>query len=62
MRLGVTLLVAITALAGCSTGSWPEASPAFTPQAQCERNGGRWHADPSYPFCEYQTDGEWPLR
>jgi hypothetical protein len=44
---------------GCSTsGRSPAASPAFTPQAECERNGGWWHADKN--FCEYQSPG--PVR
>jgi len=49
------MLLRIFALAGCSAASWPAASPAFTPQAECERNGGWWHADMG--FCEYQSPG-----
>ena len=53
-------MLGIALMAGCSTaGSWPAASPAFTPRAECERNGGRWHADKN--FCEYQSPG-FPLR
>jgi hypothetical protein len=31
----------------------PAASPAFTLAEQCERDGGRWHADKN--VCEYQA-------
>jgi hypothetical protein len=44
-------------LAGCaehmSAGS---ASPAFSPPAECDRNGGVWRA--AHNFCEYQSPGE----
>jgi hypothetical protein len=50
--LGATIFTAVL-FAGCSTGGWPAASPAFTPKAECERNGGWWHADMN--FCEYQA-------
>jgi len=47
-------LIAAMLLAGCSTsGTSPSASPAFTPQAECERNGGWWRAEMN--FCEYQS-------
>jgi hypothetical protein len=47
-------LIAVMLLAGCSTyGTSPSASPAFTPQAECERNGGWWRAEMN--FCEYQS-------
>ncbi len=47
------LLCVVPFLAACSTsgGPAPAASPAFTPQAQCERNGGWWHPDSG--ICEY---------
>jgi ABC-type glycerol-3-phosphate transport system substrate-binding protein len=61
MRLAVILLLAAAALTGCSAASSPSASPAFTPQAECERTGGWWHPDPNYAFCEYQSPGL-PLR
>ena len=54
-RVSTIVLLGVVALAGCSTGSWPAASPAFTPQAECERNGGWWHTDMN--FCEYQSPG-----
>ena len=54
------LLIAITALAGCSAAASPAASPAFAPQAECERNGGWWHADMG--FCEYQAPSAPPAR
>jgi hypothetical protein len=55
------LLIAAGLLAGCSMNATsPAASPAFTPQAECERNGGWWHADMN--FCEYQTPGGVPVR
>lgn len=49
------LLIALITLAGCAGAAAPAASPAFTPQAECQRNGGRWHADMG--FCEYQSPG-----
>jgi hypothetical protein len=57
-RLVEATVVAALFLAGCSTAGWPAASPAFTPQAECERNGGWWHSDMTY--CEYQSPG--PVR
>jgi len=59
--LGVTLLVGTLLLAGCAAAadSSPSASPAFTPRAECERNGGWWRD--SMSFCEYQTPG-FPFR
>jgi len=57
-RLAALTLVATLALAGCSLSASPSASPAFTPQAECERNGGWWHTDMN--FCEYQSPG--PVR
>jgi hypothetical protein len=49
-------------LAGCATTSSPSASPPFSPQGECERTGGWWHADANLPFCEYQSPGGLPLR
>ena len=55
-RLLGVVLVAGALAAGCSMHeASPSASPAFTPQAECERNGGWWHADMS--LCEYQSPG-----
>ena len=54
------LLIALTALAGCSTAASPAASPAFALPAECERNGGWWHADMG--FCEYQTPSAPAMR
>jgi len=54
-RLSAIVLLGIFTLAGCSAASWPAASPAFTPQADCEHHGGWWHADMG--FCEYQSPG-----
>ena len=31
----------------------PQPEPAFTPQAECERNGGVWYREMG--FCEYQS-------
>jgi len=53
-RMSGAALIAVMLLAGCSTdGTSPSASPAFTPQAECERNGGWWRAEMN--FCEYQS-------
>jgi hypothetical protein len=60
IRVVGAALIAVTLLAGCSTyGASPSAAPAFTPQAECERNGGWWRAQMN--FCEYQSPG-FPLR
>jgi hypothetical protein len=58
-RLAATILIAAVALGGCAMRGSPSASPAFTPQAECERNGGWWHTDMN--FCEYQSPGG-PIR
>jgi hypothetical protein len=51
---GITALLAGLVLAGCSSAiTSGSASPAFTPQAECERNGGWWRAEQN--FCEYQA-------
>jgi hypothetical protein len=48
-RFVLTLTVAIS-LGGCS---YQASSAAFTPEAECARNGGRWHPDVgAYAFCE----------
>jgi hypothetical protein len=63
MTRGIRAMVVCGALAlgGCATAvdGYPAASGAFTPQAECERNGG-WRR-PSMDFCEYQSPGL-PLR
>ena len=57
-------LLFVGLLAGCAapaSGPSPSASPAFkaepesafTPQAECERNGGRWFREMGY--CEYEV-------
>jgi hypothetical protein len=55
MIYNVVVLFALMALcAGCASAEYgPSASPAFTPQGQCEREGGVWHASMNY--CEYQA-------
>ena len=57
--VAAAVMLGIALLSGCSTTYVPEpaASPAdpFSPPAQCERDGGRWHADKN--FCEYQSPG-----
>jgi hypothetical protein len=60
-RVGVGLLFGAVLLAGCASAvdDSPAASPAFTPRAECERNGGWWRD--SLGFCEYQTPG-FPFR
>jgi hypothetical protein len=48
----------LTLLGGCAgrTGSAPfSASPAFTQQDDCERNGGMWHAN--LGICETSKGG-----
>jgi hypothetical protein len=59
--VGVAMLFGALVLAGCASGvdTSPAASPAFTPQAECERNGGWWRE--SMNFCEYQGPG-FPFR
>jgi hypothetical protein len=54
---GTLILLGALALGGCASalGTEPSASPAFSPQAECERNGGWWRA--SMNFCEYQSPG-----
>jgi hypothetical protein len=55
MRDTIVAVAVLTVLGGCArlSPSSPSASPAFTPQAQCERDGNRWHADSHY--CEIQA-------
>ena len=64
-RTMVLMVALLGLLAGCaapSAGPSPSASPAFTrepepaftPQGECERNGGVWHRDMGY--CEYQVE------
>lgn len=59
--LGTMILLGALAVGGCASAVYdePSASPAFTPQAECERNGGWWRS--SMGFCEYQSPG-FPLR
>lgn len=52
---GFALGALLILLTGCGAASSPSASPAFTPQAQCERDGAVWHA--SINYCEYQSPG-----
>ena len=60
--IGIALVALLTLFAGCAgpMSSSPSASPAFTPQAECERNGGWWHA--GMESCEYQSPGDPPTR
>lgn len=53
-RIGAVILFGALALGGCALaiGDQPAASPAFTPQAECTRNGGWWRQ--SMNFCEYR--------
>jgi hypothetical protein len=59
--IGTIVLLGALTVGGCTSavGTEPSASPAFTPQAECERNGGWWRA--SMGFCEYQSPGL-PIR
>lgn len=63
-RSVVHVLALLALLAGCAapaSGPSPSASPAFrpqpespfTPQAECERNGGVWYREMGY--CEYEA-------
>ena len=45
------LMLALLMLVGCSAMSGASADPAFTPEGECARNGGIWHAVPK--ICEY---------
>jgi len=51
----IVFLLGALLLGGCASAidDPPAASPAFTPQAECERNGGWWRD--SQGFCEYQA-------
>jgi hypothetical protein len=53
--IAIVILFGALALGGCASAiaDHPAASPAFTPQAECERNGGWWR--PSMNFCEYRS-------
>ena len=53
--IATVLLFGALALGGCAsiTGGQPTASPAFSPQAECLRNGGWWR--PAMNFCEYRS-------
>ena len=48
---GTLWILALLMLAGCSAMSGASADPAFTPEGECARNGGIWHAVPK--ICEY---------
>ena len=55
-RVKSVILAAAALFAGCTAGTAsPAASPPFDRPAQCEREGGRWHADSD--ICEYQMPG-----
>ena len=52
--VGIAALLGALVLGGCaSAADMGSASPAFTPAAECERNGGWWRA--SMGFCEYEA-------
>jgi hypothetical protein len=55
MRAMTVAIAVLTVLCGCdrASPSGVSASPAFTPQGQCEHEGNRWHADSQY--CEIQA-------
>jgi hypothetical protein len=61
-EVGIAALLGTLVLGGCASGvgSPPSASPAFTPAAECERNGGWWRA--SMGVCEYEAPEQTPLR
>jgi hypothetical protein len=59
-RLEVAAVLGALVLAGCSSAATSgSASPAFTPQAECERTGGWWRAEMN--FCEYEAPPTTPF-
>ena len=50
-RIGAVILLGALALGGWALPHGPPAA-AFTPQAECARNGGWWRQ--SMNFCEYR--------
>jgi hypothetical protein len=59
-RLEIAALLGALVLGGCSAAATSEsASPAFTAQAECERNGGWWRAEMNY--CEYEAPSPAPF-
>ena len=51
--IGAVILFGAVALGGCASAiDGQPASPAFTPQAECARNGGWWRQ--SMNFCDYR--------
>jgi hypothetical protein len=51
--IGTVLLFGAVALGGCAAAiDGQPVSPAFTPQAECTRNGGWWRQ--TMNFCEYR--------
>jgi hypothetical protein len=53
--IAITFLALLPLLAGCA-GVGGSASPAFSDEAQCERNGGARRA--AHNMCEYQSPGD----
>jgi hypothetical protein len=56
MRTLVLALVLVAALGGCTSRSYQASPSNFSREAECARNGGRWHQaiDP-YAFCEIRS-------
>jgi hypothetical protein len=55
--IGTFILFGAVALGGCASAiDGRPASPAFTPQAECARNGGWWRQ--SMNFCDYRVKVE----
>ena len=54
MKVFVLVLMVAAALGGCAgLGGYQTPSAAFTPEAECARNGGRYHPGVGgYAFCE----------
>ena len=48
---GTLWILAALTLAGCAAMSSAGDAPAFTPEGECARYGGFWHAVPK--ICEY---------
>ena len=55
MRSLLLLLILVTALGGCPA-SYQATPSSFSREAECARNGGRWHqAIEPYAFCEIRS-------
>jgi uncharacterized protein YceK len=56
MKALVLALMVAVALGGCAGISYQTPSSAFTPEAECARNGGRWRPGVgAFAFCEIRN-------